>query len=263
MSFERRELGGGVRALVSTELGQLGVLAAFSERAGGLSEAPYASLDLSFSVGDDPGRVAGNRERLTGGLEVGPFAVAGLVHGSKIVRIGPKRAGAGYEGPGSAVGGCDGLATASSGLPMLVTTADCVPLVFASSSEKTVAVVHAGWRGMAAGIVSRGAALFARPADVRVAIGPAIGPCHYEVGDDVALAVAAASDAGARTERRGGKLFLDLVGSAKGMLESAGVREVTDTGLCTVCEAERFFSHRRDGTTGRQGALAVRLEGGP
>jgi YfiH family protein len=258
MSFRRRDLGAGSFALVSTAMEEIGVLAAFTERPGGRSRKPFASLNLSYSTGDDAEHVRANRDLLLRGLGVPPFAVAGLVHGAEVKRIGPERAGAGFNSPGEAIAGADGLSTASLDLPMAVTWADCVPVVLASVAEPTVAVVHAGWRGIAAGVVSNALAPFGDTGAVLAAIGPAIGPCHYEVGEEVALAVAAASGVGGATERREGLLFLDLVAAIGGILASEGVATVHDTGLCTACHPERFYSHRRDGRTGRQGAVAMR-----
>jgi YfiH family protein len=258
VAFERRELGDDVRALVSEPLERLGVLAAFLERTGGASAPPYDSLNVSLSVGDDQAAVMENRRRVCDGLEIPPYALVEQVHGAKIVRVGAKRAGSGFEPGSPPVGRADGMATASGRLPMAIQTADCMPLVLASAGEPLVAIVHAGWRGFAAGILAASAALFADPKDVRAVIGPTIGPDHYEVGEDVALAVSAGSSAGAVTETRDGKLFLDLPGTAKRVLRSAGVTKVEDTGLCTACEPERFFSHRRDGVTGRQVAIAMR-----
>jgi YfiH family protein len=260
MAFERRHLGRRAYALVSTTLERAGFLAAFTERTGGNSPAPYDSLNLSFAVDDDAENVRANRTRVAEGLEVAPFATAEQVHGAHAVRVGAKRAGAGFDGLDSRIPGADVLYTASAGLPLAVLTADCVPLVMAAPGQGIVAVVHAGWRGMAAGILARAAGLFRDPADVRVAMGPAIGPCHYEVKEDVALAVAAASDAGAITDRRGGRLFLDLPGTARAHLRALGIRKVEDTGLCTAHEKSRLYSHRRDrGTTGRQAGIAIRL----
>ncbi|MEX0754021.1 MAG: polyphenol oxidase family protein [Actinomycetota bacterium] len=256
--FERRDLGSGSHALVATPLVEIGVLAAFTERGGGVSAPPFDGLNVSFSVGDDPASVRENRDRIVRGLEIDRFAIAGLVHGGKITRIGPKRGGAGYLDPVEAVAATDGLATASKGVPTAVTTADCVPLIYASTSVPTITVVHAGWRGFAAGIVDTAMRTYEDPEAVRVAIGPAIGPCHYEVASDVALAVAAGSEAGAVTSGDGNDLRLDLVATAKQVLGAAGAGLVIDTGLCTACEAERFFSHRRDGTTGRQVAIGTR-----
>jgi hypothetical protein len=258
MGFDRTEPAPGLFALVSDELAEIGIFAAFTERLGGVSSAPFDTLNASFSVGDDGDDVRENRERVRAAFDVPPFAIAGIVHGSTVTRVGPKRRGAGFGAPGGAVAGADGLATASPQLPIAVTTADCVPLVYGSTSESTVVVVHAGWRGFAAGIVAAGIGVFRDTAAVRVAIGPAIGPCHYEVGADVALAVAAGSPAGAVTEGEGERLRLDLVGTARSILVEAGVHGVTDTGLCTACAADRFFSHRRDGEGGRQLAIAMR-----
>ena len=259
MAFERRSLGGRAHALVSTTLERAGFAAAFSERGGGQSVTPFESLNVSYTVGDDPAAVAANRGLLIAGLSVPPFAVAGLVHGRRIGRIGAKRAGSGFVEASGVVPEVDGLVTGTLSCPIAVTWADCVPIVLASPAERRVACVHAGWRGIAAGIVSSAARAFLTPADVRVAVGPAIGPCHYEVGEDVALAVASASPAGAVTKRRRGKLYLDLVATVRAILREAGIRTVEDTGLCTACESKRFFSHRRDRVTGRHAAVAMRL----
>ncbi len=260
MTFERRHLAGRAYALVSTTMERMGVLAAFSERPGGASEGPFVGLNVSYTVGDDPGAVAKNRDRLTEGLGVPPFAVAGLAHGRTVTRVGTKRAGAGFHRPTEAISRVDGLFTATSGVSLAVTMADCVPVVMASEEESRVAVVHAGWRGIVAGVVASAVDVFSEPRSVRVVIGPAIGPCHYEVGEDVALAVAAASGAGATTELRNGHRYLDLVATVRGLLRHVGVRRVEHTGLCTACERSRFFSYRRDGgVTGRQAAVVMRL----
>jgi YfiH family protein len=153
----------------------------------------------------------------------------------------------------------DGLLATRPGLPLAILTADCLPIALASPAEGLVAVVHAGWRGLAAGILEQAVSRFDRPGGLRAAIGPAIGPCHYEVGEDVALAVAAGSDAGAVTDRRGGRLYLDLAGTAARVLRRAGVRHLQRAEECTACEEGRFFSHRRDGVTGRQAMVAVRV----
>ncbi len=258
MGFDRSPLGEGGQVLVATGLAELGVLAAFTERTGGVSREPFATLNASLAVGDDPSAVGANRRVVIAGLDVPAFAIAGLVHGSTITRVGPKRAGAGFDAREEALPATDALATASPRIPLAVTTADCVPLVYASLREPTVVVAHAGWRGFAAGIVEAALSVYEVRSSVRVAIGPAIGPCHYEVGSDVALAVAAGAQAGAVTETDGAVLRLDLVGTARRILEAADVDRVDDTGLCTACESERFFSHRRDGTTGRQLAIGMR-----
>ena len=260
MGFERRSLGHRGQALVSTTLEKAGFLAAFTERTGGTSAKPFDSLNLSLAVEDDAEKVRANRARVVEGLGIAPFATAEQVHGANAVRVGAKRAGAGWDDLDSRIPHADVLFTASAGLPLAVLTADCLPMVFASPATGVVAVVHAGWRGIAAGILPRAAALFDDPSDVRVAIGPAIGPDHYEVKEDVALAVASASGAGAVTDRRAGKLYLDLPATARAHLRALAIRKVEDTGLCTACQRGRFYSHRRDrGTTGRQAGIAVRL----
>jgi len=261
MSLERRHLGGRRYALVSPALESRGFLAAFSERTGGLSDGSFAALNVSFSVGDDPGAVRRNRELLTEGLGVPAFAVAGLVHGDRVTRVGRGRAGAGFADPAEAIAGVDGLVTARIGVPIAVTVADCVPLVIASAEEGSVVVAHVGWRGLVAGLVERAAATARGTASSLTAvIGPAIGPCHYEVGEDVAVAVGGASLAGAITSRRAGSLYLDLPGTIAAMLRAGGVRRIEMAELCTACHPRRFFSHRRDaGSTGRQLGVAARL----
>ncbi|MBI4261658.1 MAG: peptidoglycan editing factor PgeF [Actinobacteria bacterium] len=258
MAFERRRLGRRGHALVPTALEKEGFSAAFTERSGGSSPPPFDSLNLSFSVEDSPGNVRENRVLVATGLGIPSFATAEQVHGSAVARVGPGRAGAGFADLDSRIPGADALATRSPGVGLAVLVADCLPVVMASSRERTLAVVHAGWRGLAAGILARAAGLFESPAEVRVAIGPAIGVDHYEVGEDVALAVAAASPAGAVTERRGGRVHLDLAGTARAALRSLGVRRVEVADVCTACERRRFFSHRRDGPSGRQAVVAWR-----
>lgn len=257
--FQRRALGGGAHALVSSTLEGAGFLAAFVERTGGASAEPFASLNVSYSVGDDPDAVAANRRKVAGAFGMDAFAVPGLVHRTSIVQVGPGRAADGFRGPAEVFRAADGLHTKRRGLPLAGFSADCVIAAMAGPAEGRVALVHAGWRGMADGILHRAAALFADPREVRVAVGPTIGPCHYEVGEEVALAVAAASSAGAVTARRQGRLYLDLVATTRGILGEAGIRRVEDTGLCTACQHRRLFSFRREGTTGRHLALAMRL----
>lgn len=257
--FERRALGGGAHALVSLDLERAGFLAAFAERTGGASGPPFRSLNVSFSVGDDPNAVAANRRRMTQAFGIRSFAVPGLVHGTTILPVGRGRAGDGFLGPAAALRAADGLHTKQAGLPLAGFSADCVIAVMAAPAEGRVALVHAGWRGMAAGILQKAAALFGDRGQVIVAIGPAIGPCHYEVGEEVAAAVAATSPAGTVTERRGGRRYLDLVATIAAILGELGIRRVEDTGLCTSCEGGRFFSFRNEESTGRHLTLAMRL----
>jgi len=259
MTFERRSLGRRGSALVSVTLERAGFLAAFTERTGGASAKPFDSLNVSFAVGDDPSAVSTNRERVVEGLGIPAFATAEQVHGARAVRVGAARGGAGFADAGSRIPGADALFTSRANLPLAVLVADCLPVAMASPRAGILAVVHAGWRGLAAGALGAAAAVFGDPADVVAAVGPAIGPCHYEVGEDVAVAVGKALGAGAVTERRRGRLFLDLPGTARGALRALGIRNVDVAGICTACERGRFFSHRRDGPrTGRQALVGAR-----
>jgi YfiH family protein len=239
-------------------LEERGFLAAFTERSGGVSDAEFASLNLSYSSGDDPARIAANREHVIEALDIPPFALGGQVHGAKLAAVGPSKAAAGFESSEGVLSGHDGLHTKTKGLPIAVATADCVPVILGSSAEGRVAAIHAGWKGIAAGIITTAAALFDEPSSVAAAIGPAAGPCHYEVGEDVAFAVSAAVPDGAVLERRDGRVFLDLPGSIAAIMRASGVDDVEIAGLCTIHEDERFFSHRRDGPCGRQMAIAMR-----
>jgi YfiH family protein len=260
MGFRSHDLGGGARALVAEELEDIGVVAAFTERSGGASDAPFDTLNASFSVGDDPDAVRANRRHVIEALGVPEFALAGLVHGGTIARVVAADAGRGFESPDRVVHASDGLTTDVAGLPLAVTTADCVPVILAGRSDPTVTVVHAGWRGMAAGILAAATGPFAHPDEVLAAIGPAVGPDHYEVGEDVARSVSSGCGVEARTSRRSGRLELDLAATAAAALEAAGVQLVLRAETCTACEPDRFFSHRGGGpATGRQLAIVARL----
>ena len=216
----------------------------FSTRAGGVSEGPYDSLNLGRLTGDDVERVDENRRRLC--AEVGADAER-LVLNRQVHSTLVHRAEAGRRGePG------DGLWTDEPGVPVLAMTADCLPiaLVRADAAAPAVAVLHAGWRGLLAGIVAEGVAVLG--GGVRAALGPAIGPCCYEVGAEVAEPFARAFGPGVLHGRN-----LDLWGAAEQALRGAGVEAVERFELCTACNAELFFSHRRTGKPrGVQGVIA-------
>jgi YfiH family protein len=255
---ERRTLDHGVTVLVPTELERVGFFVAYSERIGGVSQPPFDSLNLGYATGDRPEHVRENRDRLVQALGVPTFAVAKQGHGANVLRVGDTRVGAGFGGPPSPLGEADALAVSRPGLAVAVLVGDCVPVALASPERGVLVGVHAGWRGMAADILGRALAAVEGPG-VLAAIGPCIGPCHYEVGEDVALAVSAGSETGAVTDRRDGRLFLDLPGTVARVLGAAGVRSIEMADVCTACQAERFFSHRRDGETGRQSMVALRI----
>jgi len=246
----------GVRWL-RADLGE-GAVAAFSTRVGGVSEPPFDALNLGLLTDDDPEAVGENRERLAGALGRRPEDVVFSlqVHGTRLLdhRRGSPRCGSFHRdpadsGPGAGLPEADGHLVDESGLAALVFVADCLPVALRGAGG--VAIVHAGWRGLAGGIVGTAAeAVEARAA----AIGPGIGPCCYEVGEEV-LAAFAGLDGVAEGR------MLDLPAAARRLLAAAGVERVESAGLCTSCEAGLFFSHRRDrGRTGRQAGL-VWIEG--
>jgi YfiH family protein len=257
MSLARRTLG-GIQALVSTALDEAGFVAAFTERTGGVSAGPFESLNLGLRAGDDPHRAKENRRRVCRALGIEAFACGRQAHGTSAALIGPAEADAGFEDPRLAPAATDILVVDHPGVAVAVLTADCVPVALADPEEGRLAVVHAGWRGIAAGILPAALRLFRRPAALRAAIGPAVRADHYEVGEDVARAVASGSGAGARATRPGGRLALDLPATIEGVLTRFGVRQIERSEECTACEAARFFSHRRDGITGRQALVAFR-----
>jgi polyphenol oxidase len=216
----------------------------FTTRRGGSSTGPYTSLNLGRFTDDDPAAVERNRRQLEGDLGVG-FAYARQVHGARVQRTAVPA--------GESIEDADGQATATAGVAPLVLTADCLPVAIAA--DDAVAMVHAGWRGLAGGVLAEGVAAL-RELGVRgplaAAIGPGAGPCCYEVGEEVHAAFAAHGDA-VRLGRR-----LDLKAIARGELERSGVEEIHDIALCTMCtDPSLFFSHRRDGgVTGRQAGIA-------
>jgi purine-nucleoside/S-methyl-5'-thioadenosine phosphorylase / adenosine deaminase len=207
-----------------------GGTALFTTRRGGVSEGPYASLNLGLWTDDESERVRDNRDRVREQAGVERLAQGRQVHGTRVVV------------DAQVIEEADGQVTTAPGVAAIVLAADCLPVALAG--RDAVGMVHAGWRGLAAGVLEAGAEAAGA---VAAAIGPGIGPCCYEVGDDVRAIFAT-------TERT-----LDLKAIARARLQAAGVREIHDCGLCTACDAERFFSHRRDrGVTGRQAGLAWR-----
>jgi YfiH family protein len=217
-------------------------LVAFSTRLGGVSQGTYDSLNLGLMTHDEPANVEENRRRLceAAGAEVARLAMNRQVHAATV-----NRAEAGERGREG-----DGLWTDEPGVPMLKLTADCLPIALArqNGEKPALALLHVGRLGLLQGIVEAGvAALGGRLAAV---IGPGIGPCCYEVGEDIA---------GIYRERFADALRgrnLDLWTVAERVLRSAGVKSVERLDLCTACDPAHFFSHRRDGpVTGRQGVI--------
>ena len=262
-----RRCEGGVCWWTDPELlGRSGVLVAFTERTGGRSAPPYDSLNLAFHVGDDPEAVECGRDTLFEALGIaalrGALVTAGQVHGREVAVVSESHAGAGARRPGVGCGsveGVDALVTLTPELPLMLLFADCVPVVLvAEAPVRAVAVAHAGWRGAAAGVHVRAAESLCReagcePADLLVYVGPCVGPCHYEVGEEV-LARFSDSDTIAAAPGR-----LDLGAIVSADLERLGVRtdRLPALGRCTAENTDSFFSYRADGRTGRHAALAV------
>jgi len=225
---------------------------AFSTRMGGVSEAEFASLNLGILTEDDPARVVVNRTRLCEAVDADPdgATMAWQRHGGTVTRAQSR----GIVTPGTVYDHCDGLWSDEPGRAMLLLTADCMPIAIARSDgvRPAVEILHAGWRGLLAGIVAAGVRAIGARKLVAV-IGPSIGPCCYEVGDEVAAPFREAF--GDDVVREGNKL--DLWTAAERALRAAGVEHVERFDLCTACHGDRFFSHRRDhGRTGRQGVIA-------
>ena len=227
-----------------------GARAVFSTRQGGVSEGPYASLNLGLLTDDEPDRVTENRGRLAtaAGLEADRVVMGWQVHGADLRewdRPDPQRA---YVDPGDKeLPRVDGHLTRQSELAPLVLVADCYPV--ALSNGEQVAMLHCGWRPLAGGIVERAVAKFETPP--AAAVGPGIGGCCYEVGTEVSEQFA---DVEGALEGR----MLDLRRVIAARLSGVGVRDISHLDRCTSCEPELYFSHRRDhGVTGRQAGLCV------
>ena len=226
-------------------------LVAFSTRGGGVSAPPYDALNLGLSTGDDAAAVAENRRRLLAALGVGAVAFLRQVHGADVRQP---------DLPGDAGTG-DALVTESPDLALVISTADCLPVFLWNEERTALAAAHAGWRGLAAGVLEAAGRWLlerSRPESLRAAIGPGIRSCCFEVGDDVGERFPDAVQT-----RRGDRLYLDLAAAARERLLVLGCPPdgIDDVSECTACSPTRYYSHRRDrGRTGRHWAVA-RLRG--
>ncbi len=238
-----------------------GLVHGFCGRRGGVSAGPYADLNLSYRVGDDPQAVRANWAHLR--ASIGPdlqCVTMHQVHGAEIAVV---------NRPGDPVGDVDALVSDTPGLGLCVLTADCVPILLVAEAEGLVAAVHAGWRGTLAGLVTRVVARMAAcwggdPARLRAALGPAIGGCCYEVDDAIAASFGARwgrmPAAVRRRREQPTKAHLDLRAANRALLIAAGVpsERVASVGPCTRCTPSEYFSHRgsgADGVTGRQASI--------
>ena len=238
--------------------------ALMSTRAGGVSAAPWNSLNLGTAVGDDAVHVAENRRRFVAATGAAPFWLK-QVHGATVLR-------ATRQAPDAPPPEADAAWTDEPGIACVVQLADCMPVLLAATDGRAVAAAHAGWRGLAGGVVEAALQAVCRaadcaPAEVQAWLGPCIGPRQFEVGADVLQAF------GARPGQAGLKRFVpraaadgsprwlaDLQGLAEDRLAAAGVRQVSAERACTVEQGSRFFSYRRDGRTGRM-AAAIWIRG--
>jgi polyphenol oxidase len=223
-------------------------------RSGGVSLAPYASLNLGNHVGDLPEAVAENRRRLVVEAELPSEPVwLAQMHG---IRVADLDATLG-DGERAALM-VDAAFTRRRGRVCAILTADCLPVLLTDDSGGVVAAAHAGWRGLAGGVLEATVrAMGERPERLMAWLGPAIGPGHFEVGAEVrqALLKEDAGAEGAFTPNARGRFMADLGTLARRRLAALGVRRIDGGGHCTHADGERYFSHRRDGTTGRQATL--------
>ena len=225
-----------------------GVRAVSTTRIGGISKGPWQGLNLATHVDDDPADVLANRELLKMNLAL-PAQPRWLtqVHGRSVCEL------------PVASDDCeaDAASTKQPGEVCVVMTADCLPVLFCDRSGSTVAAAHAGWRGLAGGVLEASLQAFDDPAEVMAWLGPAIGPESFEVGDEVREAFVSSHPRSetAFVATRPGHWLADIYALARIRLADAGVKAVYGGGLCTFLDAERFYSFRRDQITGRMASL--------
>lgn len=236
-------------------------------RLGGISPPPFASLNLGFTTGDDPKRVVKNRllafDAL--GLSLQKAVACRQVHGSEVAQVDMRHAGRGGMSADSALPGFDALATQTPGLPLMAFFADCLPILL--WDEARVAVAHAGWRGTVADVagntVSKMVEMGADPLRLQVAMGPCIGPCCYEVGDDIIEVFRETFGQEVCTTTKKGAPSVDLVAANRTALVRTGISpsHIETSNYCTACRTDLFFSHRVEGPkTGRMLAVIMLKE---
>lgn len=219
----------------------------------GVSLPPFDSFNLGLRCGDEPGHALENRERLRTayGLPAAPLWLA-QVHGAGVARFDAATQASAPEIV------ADASVTSTPGVVLAILTADCLPVLFCNESGSEIGAAHAGWRGLAGGVLEATVAAMHSPASTLMAwLGPAAGPQAYEVGAEVRdafLAHDAAADV-AFVATRPGHWLVDLYALARQRLHAAGVDRVFGGGLCTISEPQRFYSHRRDQRTGRMASL--------
>ncbi len=253
----------GIHFYRSTLLEPYSLVQAVSERFGGVSPAPWNTLNLGSNVGDDAQNVSENHKRLCRALGISQADVVSVhqVHGNQVVRVGRENAGA-------VLGNADGMVTSDTNVFMLMRFADCVPILFYDPHKHVAGIAHAGWRGTANGVVGHTVEALQRefdcnPADLIAVIGPSIGPCCYEVGPDVVEAMKANSaiPESVIVWQSSGKPYVDLWQANAAQLENAGVRHIEVARICTACHSDRFFSHRASGGHAGRFAALIGLKG--
>ena len=228
-----------------------GALVAFTTRKGGVSEGSFASLNLGFATPDDAASVAENRRRALTAAGADPARAQSLrqVHGTRVLEAEEGPSGAYLAAP-TAWPEADALVTSQPGLPLVAHGGDCLTAALVAPGGGRIATVHAGWRGLVAGVLEAAAERVGR--GFSAALGPGAGPCCYEVGDDVAAQLRARFGDDVVLDRRA-----DLALCAQRALEHSSTAAVVSARLCTICDAEWFHSHRRDGRgSGRQAVVA-------
>jgi YfiH family protein len=215
-----------------------------STRAGGFSKEAWSSMNLGFRCGDDPLAVHRNLEKLVSRLPAAPQWLH-QVHGTQVVT---------HHLPAGAEPEADGLVSFSPGQVCAVLTADCLPVLFCNRSGNRVAVAHAGWRGLAQGVLQATVRhMKETPGEIMAWLGPAIGPGVYEVGEEVRQAFP--EEQGICFKKNGERWLLDLYGVARYIFIQLGITAVYGGHFCTFSDSERFFSYRRDGVTGRMASV--------
>ena len=234
-----------------------GLVHAIFTRQGGVSQRPFATLNVGRSVGDDPAAVAENLRRICAhlGVSADQIVTPYQVHGNRVAVVTAPDAG-------RVIPNTDGLVTAAPGVVLLLRFADCQPVLLYDPAHQALGLVHAGWRGVAQGIVRRAveamqAAFGTRPGELIAGLGPAIGPCCYTVGHDVAAAMGYALPDWRQVmaPRDDDSWRFDLPAANAQQLDAAGVEQIEQAGLCTASHQDEFYSHRGD--NGRTGRFAV------
>ncbi|MEJ2264108.1 MAG: peptidoglycan editing factor PgeF [Anaerolineales bacterium] len=248
-----------IRYYTFDSLDDAGVTHAVFTRRGGLSPAPWSSLNVGGLLGDDPDRVYQNRVLSFQSMGLAPESVydAWQVHGDEVICTDKARP------PSQPHRKADAILTSSPEVTLFMRFADCVPVVLYDPVKKVIGLVHAGWKGTMKGAVTRALETMklefsSQPQDIQAALGPSIGPHHYEIGDDIADQVTRTfgQDAGELLPKTNGSVHFDLWTANQLLLDRAGVRRIEVSGLCTACHLEDWYSHRGEkGKTGRFGVL--------